>query len=131
MSRRPSYIACTIGLTFVDASLRLLGLKRSVAIARRLAAGRPERIEGVRPLLGETMRRVSTVAAFYPRRALCLEQSLLLYILLRRRGIPVELRLGVQPFPFVAHAWIEYQSRPVNESEDFVTTLAPFPSFGG
>lgn len=131
MSGRPSYAACAIGLVFVDASLRLLGLKRSVAIARRLAGRRPDRTEAVRPLLGETVRRVSIAAAFYPRRALCLEQSLLLFILLRRRGIPVELRLGVQPFPFVAHAWIEYQSRPVNESEDYVATLAPFPSFGG
>jgi hypothetical protein len=74
---------------------------------------------------------VAIAAAFYPGRAQCLEQSLALFLLLRRRAMPVELRIGVQPFPFTAHAWVEHNGRPVNEQEDFVTRLAPFPSIGG
>jgi hypothetical protein len=134
VSRRtpPSALACAAALAAAVAVLRLAGLRRAVRLALRLA-GLPAAADaaGARYLVAESTRRVTRVAAFFPGRALCLEQSLALFALLRRRGVPVELRLGVQPFPFAAHAWIEFAGRPVNEQEDFVAKLAPFPSFGG
>lgn len=37
----------------------------------------------------------------------CLVRSYACGIMLRRRGAPVALRIGVRPLPFEAHAWLE------------------------
>jgi transglutaminase-like putative cysteine protease len=75
-------------------------------------------------------RAVSLAAAFYPRRAQCLEQSLTLYVLLRRRGVPADLKLGVRPRPFYAHAWVEVRGRALGEAADLPMNLVAFPSLG-
>lgn len=50
-----------------------------------------------------------------PFEATCLRQSLLVYGLLRRRGLAPEIRLGVQgdPTSFDAHAWVELDGQPL------------------
>ena len=50
----------------------------------------------------------------------CLKQSLVLWTLLRSQGIISELRIGVQreATKFSAHAWIEYQSLVLNDTDD-------------
>ncbi len=132
MAPAPHVATCTILLAAADLALKTLGLRRSVRLARRLAkpAGAAALATAPRVVV-DTAKQVATAAAFYPGRAQCLEQSLALFLLLRRRGVPAELRIGVQPFPFAAHAWVEHDGRPINEPEDFVTRLAPFPSLGG
>jgi transglutaminase-like putative cysteine protease len=127
----PATGTCAVALVAAALSLRLLGLRRTMALAHRVA-DRPAPV-GRQPvgLIGTTAWRVMRAAAFYPGRAECLEQSLAIFALLRRRGVPVELRLGVQSFPFAAHAWVEYKGRPVNEREEIVARMAPFPSIGG
>ena len=57
-------------------------------------------------------RLVDAVAACYPNTT-CLKKSLILLRLLRKRGIPAELRLGVRKVDddFSAHAWIECAGR--------------------
>jgi hypothetical protein len=57
-------------------------------------------------------RLVQAVTACYPL-GTCLKRSLILFRLLRRRGIPAELRLGVRTVEgtFSAHAWIECGGR--------------------
>jgi len=51
-----------------------------------------------------------------PVRGNCLSRSLVLWYLLRRAGVQGELRVGVstQEGPFAAHAWVEYEGRPLN-----------------
>lgn len=132
MSRgTPHVVTCTVLLGAADLSLKVLGLRRSVRLARRLAGRTADAAPAERGEVMGIARTVATAAAFYPGRAQCLEQSLALFLLLRRRGIGADLRIGVQPFPFSAHAWVEHAGRPINEREDYVTRLAPFPSLGG
>jgi hypothetical protein len=66
-------------------------------------------------------------AAFYPGRALCLEQSIALLGSLRWAGVDARLRLGAQPYPFKAHAWVEYDGRPLHEDEESLTSFVPLP----
>ncbi len=126
--RAPSLPACFGALAFADIALRARGLRDAVRLARRVARPRPGSGADPAALVAETVRRVAIAASFYPGRAQCLEQSVGLYILLARRGVPVELRIGVHPMPFSAHAWVEHGGRPINEAEDFVRRLTPFPS---
>jgi hypothetical protein len=120
-------------LVAVDLSLRALGLRRTLAWVRRLAAGHRRDVEpeAARELVERCASRVAKAAAFHPGRAECLEQSLVLWLFLRRRGVAAELRLGVQTRPFMAHAWVEHESRPVNERTEYVEGLAAFPAIGG
>jgi len=123
----PSAARCALLLLAVRAHLKARGFGPSVAAARRLGATRgagsgltPEEVE-------RTAYRVAVAAAFFPGRAVCLEQSLALYVLLRRRGVPAELRLGVQVYPFYAHAWVELDGKPVNEDPERIQKFRALP----
>jgi hypothetical protein len=72
-------------------------------------------------------RAVATAGALYPGRALCLEQSLVLYYLLRRRGIAVRYCHGVMAHPFEAHAWLEYRGEVINDIVEHATQFARLP----
>jgi hypothetical protein len=107
------------------AALKFGGFKRSVRLAQWLGRrGRADRSLGS---ADEVVRSVAVAAAFFPGRAVCLEQSIAAYVLLRRRGHPALLRVGVQPYPFRAHAWVELGGRPVLENEDELVKFVPFP----
>jgi len=117
----PSFWRCLALLAAVDVSARTLGLRRTLRWARRLARG-----SSVGGDAQACAHAVSLAAAFYPRRALCLEQSLTLYVLLQRRGIEATLRLGVQPRPFYAHAWVEVGGVPLRETRELRQSFVTF-----
>ena len=124
----PSLLGCALALVAVKLALMVVGFGRTFATGRWLVRRRGAEV--VTPaVLSDAVRRVALVAAFFPGRALCLEQSVTLWLLLRRRGIDAELRLGVQPYPFGAHAWVEHRGEPVNEDPEFVRTFTILPSF--
>jgi Transglutaminase-like superfamily len=59
-------------------------------------------------------RAVAKTLALMPGDTRCLARSLVLTRLLARRGIPAKLVIGAQAAPeFTAHAWVEYDGRPV------------------
>ena len=124
--RVPSGLACALTLVSATLALRMLGLRRSLAIAGRLSRRRPAAESPSSEFLAGVVRKVDTAAAFFPGRALCLEQSLALFLSLRRAGVPAELRMGVQPYPFAAHAWVEYEGEPVGESYERAGNFVPF-----
>lgn len=124
----PSVITAFAALAATDLALRVIGFARSVASVRRLSA-RKGSLQVSTDMLERAAHNVTLAAAFYPGRALCLEQSLVLYLLLRRRGAAVELRLGVQPYPFNAHAWVEHAGKPLNEREEIIRQFVPVREF--
>jgi hypothetical protein len=126
----PSGIRCALTLVVTVLALRGFGLRRSLALARRLARRVSPIALPTSAFLAAVVRKVGIAAAFFPGRALCLEQSLALYVLLRRARVPVRFLLGAQPYPFTAHAWVEYQGEPVGESHDRVSTFVPFEGLG-
>ena len=70
-----------------------------------------------------TVRRateaVRTATRYYYRRRLdCLPRAIAIYVLLRRRGVPATLRIGVKRFPFAAHAWVECLGDVLDGSTD-------------
>jgi len=120
-------IACGVLLIGIKLSLTLLGFART----RRLVEAHTRRPPAFPPVpmgrVAELERVVALAAAFYPGRALCLEQSLALHTLLRREGVVSRLRLGVQPHPFAAHAWVEVEGAPVNDVVEHVRHFTAFP----
>jgi hypothetical protein len=78
-------------------------------------------------------RLIEAVAVFYPLKATCLKKSLILLRILRKRGVPAELRLGVRKVhdDFTSHAWIECEGRTLlgGGVEHLYATL-PAPALG-
>ena len=128
-TRGPGVVTCFLTLACMDVLPRIIGLRRTFGLMRRMMPS-PAGPRDADAIIAKTTHNVAVAGAFYPRRALCLEQSLTLFLLLRRRGVPAELRLGVQPRPFRAHAWIESGGRPIVESASLPLTHVAFPSLG-
>jgi hypothetical protein len=72
-------------------------------------------------------RAVAMAGALYPGRALCLEQSLVLYYLLRRHGVAIKYRQGVMAHPFQAHAWIEYDGEVISDVAEHAKQFIRLP----
>jgi hypothetical protein len=106
------------------AGLRLAGFRRwqnlltglTPARMRQMAAGAQDSADGAKTIA--TME--AAAARHLPFKPNCLEQSLVLWWLLRRRGIPADLRIGVRKDEgnFQAHAWVEAGGAILSESGD-------------
>ncbi len=106
-------------LPAIQLMLRARGLKRSAAYL----AQRSDRPAGTSDIATATSmaEAVSVVAGRKMVGALCLGRSLLLWFLLRRRGMDAELVIGADAATgddWEAHAWVELDSRPVNDVAD-------------
>lgn len=123
--RLPGVVQCMLLLVVTDLALRTLGYARTVRIARTLAG--VAAVDAQPQLIDETLQQILRATAFYPGRSLCLEQSLVAFVLLRRGGLAVDLRLGVQPYPFSAHAWVELKGVPITESPEVIAGYSLLP----
>jgi hypothetical protein len=111
----PSVLWCACLITWIKFLLWALGFTGAVAWIRTRVGRVPQAVAASRAAVSSVEYAVATAGALYPGRAKCLEQSLVLYYLLRSQGIAVNYRQGVQPYPFQAHAWIEYRGEVVND----------------
>jgi hypothetical protein len=66
----------------------------------------------------QVSKAVNYACAWYPKRVLCLQRSIVTTCLLRQCGIPARIVFGAQPIPFKAHAWTEVDGRAINERRD-------------
>jgi hypothetical protein len=92
---------------------RLHSIVRGWKVARRDAS--PDAIDRI-------CDAVNHACVWYPKRALCLQRSLVTTCLLRSCGVPAQMVLGAQKLPFKAHAWVEANGRVINERTDVQAT---------
>lgn len=119
-------------LPLTTMALRVLGFRRCYAALARLAPLRSS--HAVKPSLSSaeqaqlTTRMVQAASREGLCRANCLVQSLSLWWLLCRRGIPSELRIGVRKVDegVTAHAWVEFAGVVLNDAQDVHQHYAPF-----
>lgn len=125
MIRPPGVMRCLALLLLCDVALRVAGYARTLRVARRWAGERTGSLGD--DVVRQTLHNILVATALYPGRSKCLEQALAGFVLLRRRGAAVEIRLGVQPYPFTAHAWLELDGVPVTETPEVVANFALLP----
>jgi hypothetical protein len=67
------------------------------------------------------------VAARLPLPVTCLHRATTTWWLLRRRGIPAVVQIGVRRADgrFDAHAWVEVEDRPLAQRADIATQFTP------
>ncbi|MGH7717309.1 MAG: lasso peptide biosynthesis B2 protein [Gemmatimonadaceae bacterium] len=111
----------------LKAALKILGFEKTLRWMRT-RVGRAELLGGVdSATVTATEHAVAVAGALYPGRALCLEQSLVLYYVLRRQGVAIKYCTGIQPHPFAAHAWAEYCGQVVNDVAEHVRHFTRLP----
>jgi len=115
-------------LPFVQLSLRIRGFTRTAGMLASHSQRRPVPVNPsqARPL-GEA---VGLVAGRSVVGARCLGRSLVLWFLLRRRGVDAELVIGAEAprdGELPGHAWVEVAGEPVNDALD---VRERFGSFG-
>jgi hypothetical protein len=129
--QRRIVVAAVLLLPLFGLALRVLGLGRMQGLltARRSMA---RAIVGL-PEIQSIGKLVNTAAHQSPFPATCLTRSFLLAWLLARRGIPSQLRIGVQltQGAFAAHAWVECQGIPVNDKPDIASQFHAFDTLVG
>ena len=123
----PSVHRCGLLLFAIKIGLRTRGFARTMGWVRRQVQGVPATRSVDASAITGSEYAVAMAGALYPGRAQCLEQSLVLYYLLRRAGVPVQFRMGVQPHPFLAHSWIEWKGKPVNDVAEHTEQFARLP----
>jgi hypothetical protein len=114
-------------VVWVEAAIRVMPFSRVLARMKRDASG----MNGAPGTQAEHLRLVRFVAVAYdvlPFPATCLRQSLVLYGLLERRGVPSRLCLGVAKTgtAFDAHAWIECDGVTLDSAGGRFGELQPY-----
>lgn len=127
MEATPSVWRCATAIFVVKLLLRARGLADATRLIRQRAERTPLVSGHDAPPIQAIAHAVAMAAALYPGRAMCLEQSLTLYYFVRRAGIPARLRVGVQSYPFAAHAWVECDGEPINEFPEYLRRFAVLP----
>ena len=119
-------LQATCALPLVALGLRLFGFARVYAALGRWT-GQPQPPTDRLRRVKNTRHLIRYLAKHGPYQGNCLSQSLVLWWLLRRRGIEVDLRFGVrtEAGQLQAHAWVEYQGQPLNPP-DHVRQYVPF-----
>lgn len=103
--------------------LRIAGFKRWKRILEVFTPAPPRDPDGPSPSLAaaRAIARVGESAAGYvPFPASCLERSLTVWWLLRRRGVTAEIRAGARKSEdrFEAHAWVECRGAILTGGEE-------------
>lgn len=121
-------VQALIAIPVVTVQLKLTGLKRT---QRRLAEF--SRMRAALPSRGTPdtwVRSVDRAAAYGLLRPNCLQRSLVLWLLMRRRGFEPDLRIGVAPPSSEEgvrfHAWLELDGSVINDRPTIAREFLPF-----
>ena len=123
--------SAAILLPLVRWSLRLRGYGRTFTSLQKRAQFQTRGTENQpepREAVEATCRMVRAALRYSVARFTCLEESLTLWYLLRKQGIPACLRIGVRKEneKFEAHAWVEHRGEALNQDEAMHRHYAAF-----
>ena len=112
-------LAAAVLLPLSRAGLRLFGYRKVERVTRRLfPLGHPN--SDATDVAYRTAHLVAVAARRGAVAANCLPRSLVLWALLRRKGVDALLRFGFRKNQgeFGAHAWVEHLGSPLNDADD-------------
>ncbi len=130
-AERGVFFQALLLLPVAAAALRLLGVRHSCKLFARLSANDRSNVSAEGQ---EQAKRIAWLVHAAARhgiyQASCLPRSLVLWLLLRRRRISAEVRVGVQKDGggVRAHAWVECAGIALNEQAEIASEFSPFAS---
>jgi hypothetical protein len=93
------------------------------SIYRRLAAAGGAEVRSDLRGAEVVSRAIELAACFYWKPVLCLQRSVVMVAVLKKRGIRANVVIGYRGDPFFAHAWVEVDGRVLNDSAAFPKRL--------
>lgn len=134
---RGLFVRAALLLPLISLSLRIRGFGLTQAMLLRFLPHSSPTFAGAArdldPSIADekqllTVRMVRAAARYRPRKATCLEESLVSWFLLRRRGVACEVRIGARKVAgqFEAHAWVECGGQALNETGEESRRYAAF-----
>ena len=134
-SDRALVIKAMFLLPIVATSLKTVGLRRTQSWLTRNSLGPilPP-TEQTRANVRRAAQMVAVACRRHPLRSNCLPRTIVLWSLLRRRGIDADVRIGVRcdtEGAVKAHAWLEWNGEVLNDAADVARQYLPFnrPAF--
>jgi hypothetical protein len=128
--QRRIVLAAITALTATWLSLRFLGFRRSNALFARFMPPSINRVDdGSASLPPQEIARLTyATARSLPLVSNCLDRSLALCWLLRRRGIAARLRIGARKdgAQLKAHAWVESDGVALGDADEEHRHFVPF-----
>ncbi len=122
------FVQAWVWLLLFDLKLRTLPFSDLQTFAARLTPLPTPSPEQTGDLIRRLMVAVDRARYNHLYPMTCLRRALTLQKLLAKRGIPVELKIGVrkQDGQLSAHAWLEFQGQPLGEAETITEKFAAF-----
>jgi hypothetical protein len=124
--RRVHFIDAVVTLIGIKLLMLTLGFARTLHLLEWRIGVRFPSVEPHATALDAAAHSVVAAAVMLPGRNECLEQSLSLWYLLRRRGVAADLTFGMRQYPFGAHAWVSYRGEPLNEDREALRHYVAF-----
>jgi hypothetical protein len=115
-----------VALIAIKLMLLTIGFARTYSLLQSRVRDLSAIAEPDAATLDASARSIVAAAILIPGRIECLEQSLALWYLLRRRGVSAELTFGMRQYPFGAHAWVTYRGEPLNEDREALRHYVAF-----
>ncbi len=129
-SDRGLLISALFLLPIVATSLKTVGLQRTQSwLARNALVPMRPATEQTRADVRRAVHMVAAACRRHPVRSSCLPRTIVLWSLLRRRGIGADVRIGVRyntQGQFEAHAWLEWNGEVLNDAADVARQYLPF-----
>jgi hypothetical protein len=119
------FLLCVAGISLRRGGLRAASRRVEWFCRPRVLAGARQ---GVDERIDRVTRNVHIAGELIALHGGCLPRSLVTRAQLRHAGINAELRIGVRSEPpaLLAHAWVEFEGAPVNESREVIQHFAVF-----
>ena len=121
-----------LALPVTAVGLQLLGLKKYQRLLVKASRANSSETSSDMAQQMDEARRVARIVGIASRQGVyhanCLQQSLVLWWLLKRRSIPSQIRFGARKkeTQLTAHAWVECDGLVLNEADDVGHRFAPF-----
>jgi Transglutaminase-like superfamily len=132
VTERSLFLQATWMLPLVTIALRALSFRNTRALLARLGSSPRTRVADKGERM-EDLSRASYLVSLAAKHAIipatCLPRALTLWWLLNRRGVEVELRVGmrISVGRLESHAWIESEGLPLNDWTEVRNDFTPFP----
>jgi hypothetical protein len=96
----------------------LVGFRGFRAIQRTVQRTKTRSRAATTEQVTQVVNAMRVACVLYAKPALCLQRSVVVTRLLRRRGIPADLVIGCRIPPLKAHAWVEVSGEVVSDHQD-------------
>src|SRR5262245_60858114 len=124
-------VELSLVVPLISGALWMLGTSRTYRLLRRwsgIARAPGVHVEASTALAHRLGQLVKVAARHGAYGATCLQQSLALWWILRRHGLPAELRIGVGKTnpKLTAHAWVEIAGEVINDDPAVAKTYSAY-----